>query len=59
MDIIKYFVSDSYDDWTDGRMFDDYSEADAYAQEHGCCVTAVTFEFSDSEPVRDYSDDTE
>lgn len=55
MEIEKYVVLRKKDDPIDGHLYDDYEEVrnDAFGQRG--CVVALTFTFSDSELVDDFT----
>lgn len=53
MTIYQYHVSALPEDWSDGRVFGNYKDAEEHAQSIGGCVTEVSYELNDSELVWD------
>jgi len=51
-----YFTSPIPEDWVNGTEYDNYQAAEIEAEALGWCVTEVTYEFYDSNLVKDFRD---
>ena len=58
MTIYQYLVSSRPEYWYSGRRFQSYREAEAFAQDHGLCMTEVAYTFDSAELVTDYREET-